>query len=226
MNAEPRRLVGTAKPSPNMADNSNHKVPQRTLFSALDPLVSVWAMRAATILLCAGCAWLVYWSLFCRLQPLNQQHQTRIGEMNRLTDEVQQLAWQQGPLVTEPIQAQYQAVLPLLVAESDDLFAWEKEIKQQANAAALDVSCLFGPKQPDPRAGQRLSFIPAELRIEPMVVEGLTNSAYQRLLYFTQAIANSPKRFQVVEFSIEGNSNSVQRAKAVLHLLAAGGSAS
>jgi hypothetical protein len=192
----------------------------------IDPRLKTGLVRLTIFLLCVVCVSLAYGSFFRRWQPLNQRFLARLTEMNRLSDEVEQLSRQTDEKANEQIKAQYPAALAQLINGPDELLAWQEEVKHHAEALALKVTGQAGPPQTEWRNGQKLAFVPLDLRLEPQAPTQFTNSPYERLIYFAQALAHSPKRFQLVEFAIEGDAKSLQRAQAVLRFWIAGGPAS
>jgi hypothetical protein len=50
-------------------------------------------------------------------------------------------------------------------------------------------------------------------------VLGLTNSPYHRVLGYFQDVVNAPKRIDLLELRVDGNSNSVEYARAVFQVM-------
>ncbi|HUS37560.1 MAG TPA: hypothetical protein VM680_19585, partial [Verrucomicrobiae bacterium] len=60
----------------------------------------------------------------------------------------------------------------------------------------------------------------AEVTLQPNVNERTNVTPYARLLKFTDELASSPKRLDLLELSVTGDSNSVSQAQVVMQLLA------
>jgi hypothetical protein len=182
--------------------------------------VGLWLMRLGIVLVCASSLWLVYWSLILRLQPVNREFKDKTIELSRLADEVEQLKLKWKAADVEQVRERFNAARDYLFDGAEDLESWQGELRSQGILMTFDAAVKFGEKQPYPKAGGKLAYIPADIELRPVEVIGMTNSPYKRLLALMQTLARSPKRFDVVELVAEGNSNSVREARAVLQLLA------
>jgi hypothetical protein len=177
-----------------------------------------WLVRLALLLLCAGSCWLLYWSFASRLQPVNREHQQKTIEMSRLADEVEQMRLKLDRNERNQIEARYKSAQQFLFANPKDLSEWEDQVKIQGGSMRLDVMCQLGEFEPHPRAREKLGLIKAQLGIQPAYIPGATNSPFRQLLSFTQNMAKSSKRFDLLELSVEGDTNSVKQALAVVQL--------
>jgi hypothetical protein len=178
-----------------------------------------WFVRLIMLTICVGSILLLYWSLFVRLLPVTRQHQERAIEMSRLSDEVEQLRIKWDPEAVEQVRARFEVARQSLFAAPVELEQWKTGLERNAASRALETRLTLGEPQPASAAEQPLSRVQADLQLWPFTVLGLTNPPYHRVLGYFQDVVNSPKRVDLIELHVQGNSNSVQEARAVVHVL-------
>jgi hypothetical protein len=166
--------------------------------------------RLAMIGICLASIGLVYWSFFMRFLPVSGEHQAHITELSRLSDEVDQLRARLDPVEVEQTRVRFAAARQLLFASGDDLQQWGMTLERDALSRALEVSVELGDAEEEDQDHPELSRVSAELTLWPLTVVGLTNSPYQRVLGYFQDVVTAPKRIDLLELRVDGNSNSVE----------------
>jgi hypothetical protein len=172
------------------------------------------------IVICLGSAAMVCWSLFLRLQPVTREREESFARMSRLSDEVEQLRRKWNPAEVEATKAQHRAAQRLLFAGPAELQEWEKEAGRQSQSLMLESALELGRREGHPVAGQDVESVRADLYVRPAVPVGVTNSPYQQVLGFVQGVINSPKRVDLLELAVDGDSNSVAQARARMQFFA------
>ena len=180
---------------------------------------SIWTVRIGLFAGVAVALALLYWSVFIRLLPVSAEHNARSREMTRVSDELESLRMRMTPDQIEAIKARYAQAQQALFDPAQELSAWQTQVSEQASAGTYEAKVNFGTPQPA-GAIEGISAIPAEVTLQPTVIIGGTATPYARLLKFTESLATSPKRLDLLELSVTGNSNSVSQARAVVQLLA------
>jgi hypothetical protein len=97
---------------------------------------------------------------------------------------------------------------------------WQTQIEEQARIGTLNSNVKVGAAAPASTNVNGISAITAEVTLQPDANVRTTNTPYARLLKFTDALASSPKRLDLLELSVTGDSNSVNQAQVVMQLLA------
>lgn len=193
--------------------------PSRIVLAAPRSAGSVWLLR---ICLLAGCIFsvaLVWWSID-RLMPVMDQNKAKALEMSQLGDEVEQLKYKWNPAEAEQTEKDFRAVQQVLFSEPEEIRQWGGELEGRADFAAFKTKLEVGNAEPHPGGAGELSVIPARLILHPTAIPGSTNTAYGRLLSFSRLMMDSKKRFDLMELSVEGDSNSVRNVEAVVQLFA------
>ena len=179
---------------------------------------SAWMVRAVILLSVAGCLVLLYWSVFIRLLPVTTEHREKALEMTRTADELEQLRGRWTEQQIAEIKERYARAQEALFQRDEELAAWEEATRNEASMRALAATVKRQPAIPITSTADRINRITAQLNVVPEVIFGSTNSPYNRLLPFANAIAHSPKRLDLIELSVVGNSNSISEAQAVVQL--------
>lgn len=170
--------------------------------------------RLAMLVVCLASIGLVYWSFFLRFLPVSSEHEADITELSRLSDEVEQLQLRLDPVEAEQTRVRFEAARQLLFSDADALQQWGMTLERDALSRALDVNVVLGDAEEEAEEVTELSRVSAELTLWPMTVVGLTNSPYQRVLGYFQDVVTAPKRIDLLELRVDGNSNSVEYAHA------------
>jgi hypothetical protein len=168
--------------------------------------------------MCAGSCWLLYWSFVSRLQPVSRELQKKTSEMSHLADDVEQMRFKLDRKEVAQTRARYQAAQQFLFAGPGDLNAWEEEVKIQAGSMRLEAICQLGEAEPHPQARAKLGLIKAQLGIRPAYIPGATNSTVPAVAELHAKHDETAKRFDLLELSVEGDTNSVKQALAVVQL--------
>ena len=177
---------------------------------------SAWLVRAVIFLSVAGCLALLYWSVFLRLLPVTTEHRNKAQEMTRTADELERLRARWTEQQIAEIKEQYARAQEALFQREEELAAWEEETRNQASTRVLAATLKRQPAITSPADG--IQMITAQVDVFPEDIFGSTNSPYNRLLLFADALARSPKRLDLVDLSVVGNSNSISQAQAVVQL--------
>jgi hypothetical protein len=163
--------------------------------------------------------WLLWWSVVVRLAPVNRQYQEKTRELSALADQVDELKLQWSAPKLAELETQYQSAQTMLFENPDATADWAKNLKLQTARLGLETAIQLGAPQPCPAAAQTLAVTRASLDILPArAVVGTTNTPYQRLLELANNVATADKRIDLLELSVSGDSNSVQRASLVVQL--------
>ena len=162
--------------------------------------------------------WLLWWSVFVRMAPVNGQYQEKTRELSALAEQVDQLRllWTTPGLAR--LETQYQAAQELMFADPDAMADWVKGIQLQTAPQGLETVVQLGAPQPSPEEGDKLSVTRATLDVLPGQAVGITNTTYQQLLELTRSLAAGNKRIDLLELSVTGSSNSIQQAGLVVRL--------
>jgi hypothetical protein len=164
---------------------------------------------------------LLYWSVFMRLLPVTAQHRDKALEMTRLADELEQLRARWTPRQIEETKARFERLQANLFDPARDLADWQVQVQEQARMRVLDARLELGPLQPLTGAATGISAMTAQLNLSPNSVLGSAATPYSRLLRFTESLAGTSKRLELLELNVTGDSNSVSHATAVVQLYAA-----
>ncbi len=165
--------------------------------------------------------WLLWWSVFVRLAPVNGQYQEKTRELSALADQVDQLRLQWTAPKLALLETQYQAAQELLFADPDAMADWVKGIQLQTAPQGLVTAVQLGAPQLLPgRPGTNCSVTGATLDDSAGGGRrGITNTPYQQLLELTRSLAAANKRIDLLELSVSaGRSNSIQRAGLVVRI--------
>lgn len=193
---------------------------QKTAGAALAPqprsAKSAWTVRAVILLSVTGCLALLYWSVFVRLLPVTTEHREKALEMTRTADELEQLRARWTAQQIEEIKEQYARAQEALFQREEELATWEEETRNEASARVLAATLKRQPAITSRADG--IQMITAQVDVFPEDIFGSTNSPYNRLLLFADALARSPKRLDLIDLSVVGNSNSISQAQAVVQL--------
>ena len=176
-------------------------------------------VRSAILLCLAGALALLYWSVFVRLLPITSEHRDKALEMSRTADEVERLRARWTPQQTEEIKQRHAHAQQALFVGDAELKLWQEEVQEHARMRVLEADLKVEEAKALTGSTDPISSVSARLDIYPSQIFNSTNSSYRRLLAFTDAIANSGKRLELLELSVHGNSNSVSQAEARVQLL-------
>lgn len=211
-------------PKYRMARTEEAPTPRRVNLAPPKPKVSHWEalFRIAIVLVILASLGIAYWSFFHRLLPLQKQTReitTRITTMSSSLDELER-RW--NPEQVEAIRAQYRQVYSQLFADQSALETWLARLHAQAAPLALNVKVTFGQSTTQPGYDANLAVIPASIALEILPVPGEAegHSPYERLVRFTQQLAEEGKRADLAELSVTGGPGSVSRALLVFNLWA------
>ena len=208
--AEPGAQVRAARPTMPAA-------------SAPRSTIRTWVARLVMLMICAGSVGLVYWSLFARFQPVSRLQKEKVVEFSILANEVEQLRLKWNPAEVKQTRARFRAAQKLVFTGPAELSEWEKETARESVSMMLETALEVGSAVPHPLVGLNLESLRTDLYIRPIVPVGVTNSPYQQLLGFIRSVGNSTKRVDLLELSVDGDSNSVALARARLQFLSQAG---
>lgn len=181
------------------------------------PVVRRVIIRVAVIVVLAASILLPVWS-WKRLQPVTRQRAAATDRQMRLNNEVDGLERRWDQAEAERVEAQLKQVMERLFAGPEEHMGWQTELDRQTRLHDLDVSSRLGTTELRTKDGHTLVVRPATIELSPAATARSTNSPYQRLLGFTRTLTNMNRRIDLVELSVTGHSNSVDKAKATVQL--------
>jgi hypothetical protein len=180
---------------------------------------SIWLVRMG---LCAGLGIalaLLYWSVFVRLLPITKQHNAKALQMTRAADELETLRRRFSAEEIEGLRSRYAQAQDALFDLKSGATDWQTQVEEEARNGTLTSNVKLGtPALITNVAG--IAAITAEVVLQPNVNERTNVTAYARLLKFTDGLASTAKRLDLLELSVTGDSNSVSQAQVVVQLLA------
>ena len=180
---------------------------------------SVWLLRGALLFAVIGSAALVYWAYAKRLQPVTTEQREKAAQMTRIADDIEQLRFKWGPRQVEETKAEYALAKAVLFSGEDEIEMWKKRVRSEASMRVLELAENAGEPSRFPPLTNEVSILPMTFALEPMPTLVTTNTPYSRVLAFADGVmARTDKRFELVSLSVDGNSNSVARAVAVVNL--------
>jgi hypothetical protein len=139
--------------------------------------------------------------------------------MTRIADEIEQLRFKWGPQQVEATTAAYEEAKATLFGSEEGTGAWRERVQSEARMRVLEVAETKGETVPHARLTNEVAIIPMTLEMTPLAILVTTNTPYSRLVSFADGMVRIPeKRVELVSLSVEGNSNSVGRATAVVNL--------
>ena len=176
-------------------------------------------VRGLMLLVFGLSVWLV-WRSVDRLDPVQRSLRAKDSERAGLANDVQQLEMQWNAGESERTEERFKEASELLFAGPEERDRWQQEIKRHGFSAAFDATVQLGSARPHPKTNHHLSLQPVTINLLPAAFGRSTNAPYQRLLSFARTLENSKRRVDVLEFSVDGGSNSVRQARAVLEVWA------
>ncbi len=177
-------------------------------------------VRVGIVMVCLACMALVFWSLYFRLQPVNQEHQKRALELSHLMDLVERLRLTLKSGTVDQAAMLDSSTSALIFCSRTQLREWQQQVRHQASLVNLEAKIRFGAGQAYPGLEQKLVWAQAHIDLDPTSKLGDTNSPYQHLLQFNQFLLTSEKHCNLIGLTVYGNSNSIQHVNAVVQLLA------
>jgi len=193
------------------------KAPQMgSLQTVSSPFLRTLLVRVTMLVLFAASVALVWCSVSLRLLPVIEEGKQKAAEVSTLANEVQKLEANWDLIEAERTEAHYWASKALLFYGLDECTNWQKEFQAQAVALGFEENLQQGEAKPHPRSAHKLSLVPAEIDLQSMLDSPATNSPYKRLMNLTGILPKTKQRIDLVELVVVGNSNSVDKAKAVV----------
>ena len=181
-------------------------------------------LRFGMLLAVAACATLVWWSVSRRLLPATRELRDQTVAMTRLAREVEELEKNWNEEEVQRTEERYKQAQELLFNSDADLLDWKEETEREA--VAMNLAATTQTNQARPHATEStLALRPVNVRIDPVPVIRTTNSPYRRFLGLAETLQKQAKRVDLLELSVTGNSNSLQRANLTLEAWASAGKA-
>jgi len=182
----------------------------------------LWPLLARALMLVVGVGSvaLVWWSLN-RLPPLARQVRDKDLTRANLAAEVQQFEMNWNAEAAQILESRYQAAHERLFDGPEESQRWRTAFAGMGNALAFDteLQLAINPSAAPEHKLHQLVVTPATLRLQPAAEgKGLTNSPYERLLTLAASLAQTKRRVDLVELSVQSDSNSVAQARAELRL--------
>jgi hypothetical protein len=193
--------------------------PKESLSPIPRSVVRSTLVRVLMLLVFGFSVWLA-WRGVKRLEPVQQSLRDKDSERATLANDVQKLEMQWNAAEAERTEERFKAAGELLFAGPEERDRWQQEIKRHGFSAAFDATVQLGSARPHPQSEHNLSVQPVTINLMAAPFGRSTNPPYQRLLSFARTLENSKRRVDVLEFSVDGGSNSVRQARAVLELWA------
>lgn len=181
---------------------------------------SVWGVRLGLLAGVGVALAVLYWSVFVRLLPVTTEHNAQARQLTRLSDELELLRRRYAPAEVDEIKARYSRAQESVFNQAQELSDWETQVVDQARIATLDAKVKLNAPQPASAEMQDIKSVTAEVNLQADAIPGAKVTPYARVLKFTETLATSPKRIELMELSVTGDSNSVSHAQAVVQLLA------
>jgi hypothetical protein len=180
-----------------------------------------WILRAVFVLLIAGSAWLVYWSLN-RLAIQRKQSRELGTLVSRLGNEIQLMQGKYTQSDVEQLGTHYRRANELLFQGQEPLEKWLLDLKQVMIPLALDGTPQLGKTMVQTNTQPQLTILPATLALDLRPAAGIEarQPGYARLLQFLQEVTTQNKRVDLVDLTVTGGTNSIERAVAGLELWA------
>ena len=172
--------------------------------------------RVAMLLVLFGSVALVWWS-FNRLPPVEKKLQAQSDKLAHLEDEVMQMELKWNPREAEQVAAKFKQAQEELFTGNDEFIRWQEDLKRQTNQFVLEVKAQTGRTQDCPLPNKVFSVISTTIEVQP-ADEPSASPPYKRLLDFAQSLTTQKKRVDLMELSVNGNSNSVTKAQLGLQL--------
>jgi hypothetical protein len=178
-------------------------------------LIKAVLVRVVLLVLFAGSVMLAWWSVN-RLGTMGRETMALTGEVMQLTSEVEELERLWSPEDAREIEARFTAAFEDLFESDEVLRSWETGLRKEAGALSLEARAQFGEPHEEEMPGRSLRVQPAVLNIYP----GPENSGlvYQQLLALSRELTNPAQQVGLMELTVEGESNSVSSARALLWL--------
>jgi len=194
--------------------------PLKELSLKLPPGVVKTTLVRLSLFLIFGASLVLAWGSVNRLQPMEKMLQAQSEKIARLEDDVlkMELKWNQRE--ADEVAAKFRQAQELLFTGGDEVIRWQGELKNQPYQFSLDVKAMAGRTQACPLPNKVFSVIPTTLDMQASLDETATKPPYNRLLDFAQNLTTQKKRVDLVELTVNGNSNSVSQAKMGLQLWA------
>ena len=175
-------------------------------------------VRLAMLAVLVLSLWLLWWSLFVRLAPVNRQYLEKTRELSGLGDELDQKKSQwPAPKLVE-LEAQYRAAQARLFADAEEIAEWGRKLKLQTAPLGLETTIQMAAPLAGAEARPELAVTRASLNLVAVRAAGATNASYQQLLNFARSLEESRQRIDLLEFCVDGQSNAIQQAGVVVQL--------
>jgi hypothetical protein len=185
-------------------------------------VASVWVLRFILLFAILGSASLVYWSFFKRLQTVSDELKEKTAEMTRVADEIERLRFKWGPQQIEETKAEYSKAKDALLDGEEDMAQWRKTVASEGSMRVLELVEKPGESFSHAILTNEVSIVPVTLTVQPLPILVTTNTPYSRVVGFADSIMrNTEKRYELVSLTVDGNSNSVSHAVAVVNLFTA-----
>ena len=141
-------------------------------------------MRLGTLVFCVTCLFLAWWSLYNRLQPINQaQRQKSAGSLAPSPERLTFCEFQWSRASASQAEARFKGARQLLFADREQILLWQDDVIRQASDLGLEVRNRFLSALHNHILAwnKEIDFVQARYRHHFPLADNFTNSFYQRL---------------------------------------------
>lgn len=186
--------------------------PKRRLLMAVAQRLGLFLVVGAALLV-------IYWSVN-RLLETQRQGAALDQQFARLTGDIELMQTRWSEAKTADLQRRVADARQELFEGAPAVQAWEESIRAEAVPLALDAEIAFTGTRQETMGDQHLTLMQATIDLAPAEGVASERSSYRRVLDFSQRLAAQSRRLDLLELSVQGGSNSVGRARAVVELWA------
>jgi hypothetical protein len=175
--------------------------------------------RFVIVVLLAGSIALAWWSTerLTRVQKESAEINHRISRLGTDVD-LMRGAWSDEKLAG--LSNRLGEAHGLLFQGGPAVIQWRDDLIRQVVPLALDARVMFQGTRTQTVGDRVLTLVRASVDVTPSTEVAATRSAYERVLDLSHRLANHPRRVDFVKLIVQGASNSVGQATAVVDLWA------
>jgi hypothetical protein len=182
------------------------------------PIIWRWVIRIIVVVVMALLAWLVLWSYFGRFLPAHRLFVQKTTTQLNLANEVQQLMLKWDDLDAAQTGKKFELASASIFGSASECESWLENLRRGSLTQALNVTSKLGKADTNAHPELGLILQSATVEIQPVAAPGFSNGPYHRLLGFANSLEQASKRTDLLELTVSGQSNSVDRASAAFQL--------
>jgi hypothetical protein len=176
--------------------------------------------RAVIMLILLASLALAWWTFTKVFIPAQRRSLEFSAKLAALSSEVDQLERKWGQADAEEIRRRYREVHGQLFADEASFETWLANLQTQAGQLGLEAKIELSPGRPAATNERTLAIVSASISLDVRPLPGRDETAYQRLLLFTQRLAAEGKRADLAQMTVVGGSASIPQATLVFNLWA------